>query len=117
MQMSKVRRRLRLRDLDTLLTVVQNGGMRKAAEQLHLSQPAVSKAVRELEQTLGVTLLARGRRGVEATPHGMALVKRTVAVFDELQSALRELEHLSDPEGERSISAAWRRCMPASRGR
>ena len=41
-----MKRRVRLRDLDTLLAVVQAGGMRKAALELHLSQPAVSKAMR-----------------------------------------------------------------------
>ena len=99
MDMAKVRRRMRLRDLDTLMAVVQTGGMRRAAQQLHLSQPAVSKAVRELEQALGVMLLDRSRRGVEVTPFGRAIVGRTKAMFDELEGALRDIEHLVDPQG------------------
>src|SRR3989442_12588575 len=94
-----LKRRVKLRDLDTLMTVVSVGGMRKAAEQLHLSQPAVSKAVAELENTLGVTLLDRSRRGVAVTSFGQALIKRAAVMFDELQQGARELEHLADPYG------------------
>lgn len=107
--MLKIKRRHQLRDLDTLMTVVQAGGMRKAAEPLHLSQPAVSKAVSELEETLGVTLLDRSRRGAEATPYGHALLRRTKTVFDERHGALRGFKHLANPQGERCTSAALRR--------
>lgn len=97
MDIDQLQRRIRLRDLETLAAVVQAGGMRKAAHLLHLSQPAVSRAIRDLEQTLGVQLLQRGRRGVEPTAFGEALVRRSTGVFDELQGALRELAHLADP--------------------
>lgn len=59
----RLKRRLKLRDLDTLMTVVSAGGMHKAADLLHLSQPAVSKAIAELEDALGVSLLTRSRQG------------------------------------------------------
>jgi DNA-binding transcriptional LysR family regulator len=101
-----MKRRVRLRDLDTLLTVVQAGGMRKAALHLHLSQPAVSKAMRSLEDALGVTLLNRSRRGVEPTAFGNALAQRTKAAFDELGQAVRDIEHLGDPEGGELHGAA-----------
>ncbi len=97
MDIHRLKRRLRLRDLDTLASAVHFGGMHKAAEALHLSQPAVTKAIHELEDILGVPLLERGRRGVEATPYGLALVRRSKVVFDELEGALREIEHLADP--------------------
>ena len=92
-------RRLKLRDLDTLMTVVSAGGMRKAAGQLHLSQPAVSKAVAELEDALGVVLIDRNRQGVAVTPSGVALIRRAEVMFDELQQAVRDLRHLADPDG------------------
>ena len=91
-------RRVKLRDLDTLATVVRAGGMRKAAEALHLSQPAVSKAVAELEDAVGFPLLNRSRQGVAVTEYGRALIKRAAAMFDELQQGLRDLEGLADPE-------------------
>jgi DNA-binding transcriptional LysR family regulator len=93
----RLKRRVKLRDLHTLVTVDAVGGIRKAAKQLHLSQPAVSKAVAELEHVLGVILLDRSRRGVSITPAGQALLRRAAVIFDELQQGARELEHLSDP--------------------
>lgn len=97
MDLDRMHRHLRLRDLDTLRAVVHAGGMRKAAHALNLSQPAVSRAIRDLEEALGMKLLQRGRRGVEPTAFSEVLVRRSTAVFDELKGALRELAHLADP--------------------
>jgi hypothetical protein len=49
------------------MAVVAAGGMGKAADKLNVSQPAISKAIADLEHTLGVRLLDRSRRGVEPT--------------------------------------------------
>ncbi|MDN7879658.1 LysR family transcriptional regulator [Burkholderia aenigmatica] len=100
----RLRRRLKLRDLDTLMTVISAGGMRKAAEQLHMSQPAVSKAIADLEGLLGVRLLDRSRHGVEPTVFGQALLKRGTAIFDELRHGAVDMAFLADPDaGELSI--------------
>jgi DNA-binding transcriptional LysR family regulator len=93
----RVRRRLRLRDVDILLAVIETGSMGKAAAALNMSQPAVSKAVAYLEHTLGVRLLDRSRQGVEPTPYGRALVKRGLAMFDELRQGVQDIASLSDP--------------------
>ena len=93
----RIRRRLKLRDLDILMAVIQTGSMGKAASRFNMTQPAVSKVMADLEHTLGVRLLERSRRGAEATPHGAALVKCGVAVFDELRQGVQGLEFLSDP--------------------
>ena len=93
----RVRRRLKLRDVDVLLAVVQTGSMGKAGAVLRMSQPAVSKAIASLEQTLGVPLLERSRRGVEPTPYGLALIKRGVTVFDELRQGVQDIAFLTDP--------------------
>ena len=106
MQIDRARRRVRLRDLETLVAVVHEGGMRKAAQTLNLSQPAVSKAMLELENALGLQLLERGARGVVPTQFGAALVRRSKGLIDELQGTLRELAHLADPEtGEVRLGA------------
>src|SRR5205814_6444566 len=63
----RIGRRLRLRDLNIFLVVAKERSMSKAAAQLAVSQPAVSKAIAEMEFTLGVPLLDRGPRGVELT--------------------------------------------------
>jgi molybdate transport repressor ModE-like protein len=102
----RVAHRLKLRDLRLLDTVVRWGSMAKAAHQLNLSQPAISKAIAEMEHVLGVRLVDRGRQGVEPTPHGLALLKRGVAIYDELRQGVAEIEHLSDPTaGEVRIAA------------
>jgi DNA-binding transcriptional LysR family regulator len=93
----RLRRRLKLRDVDILLAVVQTGSMGKAAVALNMSQPAVSKSIAYLEHTLGVRLLERGRQGVEPTPYGRALVKRGAAVFDELRQGVQDIASLTDP--------------------
>jgi len=70
-----------MRDLDLttlrlLVAVCEHGNIAKAAELAHIAPSAISKRIAQLEQTLGVALLARGRRGVEATPAGQALLER-----------------------------------------
>jgi DNA-binding transcriptional LysR family regulator len=93
----RVMQRLKLRELRILTTVAQAGSMGKAAAQLALSQPAVSKAIAEMEYTLGVALLDRTPHGVEPTLYGRALLKWSAAVFDDLSQGVREIESLADP--------------------
>jgi len=93
----RTKRRLKLRDLDVLATLIDAGSMGKAASRLNVSQPAVSKAVAELEHALGVRLVDRGRRGITPTPYGLALRKRSVAIFNDLRQSVQDIEFLSDP--------------------
>jgi DNA-binding transcriptional LysR family regulator len=94
---ARTERRLKLRQLEILFAVVKCGTMGKAAEQLAVSQPVVSKAIADLEHTLGVRLLDRGQQGAEPTLYGRALLKRSVAIFDELRQSVKEIEFLADP--------------------
>jgi DNA-binding transcriptional LysR family regulator len=57
-------RRLRLRDLRVFFAVIQAGSLSKAAERLHVSHPAVSQVIADLEHTIGVKLFDRSSRGV-----------------------------------------------------
>jgi len=103
----RVTHRLKLRDLRLLDAVVRSKSMARAATQLHVTQPAVSKAISELEQMLGVRLVDRSRQGIEPTPYGQALLKSGVAIFDELRQGVREIEFLSDPAaGDVRIAAS-----------
>jgi DNA-binding transcriptional LysR family regulator len=102
----RVGRRLKLRDLHILLAVVQHGSMAKAAGELAISQPAVSKAISDVEHVLGLRLLDRGRNGIEPTIYGRALVARGRAIFDELKRGVDELAFLADPTvGELRIAS------------
>ena len=103
----RARRRIKLRDLHILLVVARRGSMAKAAAELAMSQPAVSRAVSDMEHALGLRLFDRGRGGVEPTLYGRALVKRGVAIFDELTQGLQELEFLADPSvGELCVGSS-----------
>jgi DNA-binding transcriptional LysR family regulator len=93
----RIGRRLRPRDLHVFLAVAEKGNMAMAAKQLAISRPVVSKTIADLEHTLGVRLLDRTPRGVEPTLYGRALLKRSLAVFDELRQSVKEIEFLSDP--------------------
>ena len=97
----RTKRRLKLRDLDILVAVIETGSMGKAANRLGISQPAVSKGVVELEDALGVKLVDRSRRGVVPTAYGLALSKRSVAIFNDLRQGVQDIDFLADPtQGE-----------------
>lgn len=93
----RIGRRLRLKDLHTLQTVAEVGSMAKASERLALSQPAISKAIADMEHTLGAPLLDRSSRGVELTECGRLLVERGRVIFDEIRQGVMDIEHASDP--------------------
>jgi DNA-binding transcriptional LysR family regulator len=102
----QVLQRLRLRDLQTFQVVAEVGSMAKAAHRLGLSQPAVSKTVKELEATLGVPILDRTYRGVQVTAYGRVLIKHARDMFDDLSKGLSELRFLQDPtEGHLRVGA------------
>lgn len=101
---SRLGRRLRVRDLYILSTVVKSGSMGKAARELAMSQPAVSEAIANLEHLLRVRLLDRSTHGVAPTIYADAILKRSMTVFDELKQGVRDIESLADPTtGELSI--------------
>jgi DNA-binding transcriptional LysR family regulator len=103
----RIGRRLKLRDLHIFMTVAQQGSMGRAAKQLAVSQPVVSKVISDLERTLKVRLLDRTIKGVEPTVYGNALLRRGTIVFDELGHSVKEIEFLADPEaGEVRIASA-----------
>jgi DNA-binding transcriptional LysR family regulator len=83
--------------LHVFYVVVEQGSMAKAAGELGISQPAVSDVIANLEHAVGVRLFDRGPQGVEPTIYGQALLKRSLAAFDELKQGVRDIEFLSDP--------------------
>jgi DNA-binding transcriptional LysR family regulator len=93
----RIGRRIKLRDLHVLQAVAQAGSMTKAATQLAISVPVVSKSIAELEHAVGVSLLDRSPKGVEPTAYGKALLRRGLAAFDELRQGVRDIESLIDP--------------------
>lgn len=84
--------RLRFTQLEMLCTVADAGGIRLAAERLHLSAAAVSKALREIEASLEFALFDRHPRGMVPTPRGERLVAHARLLLNELQSLASEAD-------------------------
>jgi DNA-binding transcriptional LysR family regulator len=93
----RIERRIKLHDLQALMTVAQAGSMGKGAQVLNTSQPAISRSIADLEHAVGQRLLDRSRRGVELTKYGRALLNCGSAMFDDLRQGLKQLEFLADP--------------------
>jgi DNA-binding transcriptional LysR family regulator len=103
----RIGRRLKLRDLHTLQVVSEIGSMARASRQLGLSQPAISKAIAEMEHAVGAPLLERSSVGVELTPFGGLLVERARVIFDEVRQGVKDIEYMSDPtRGEVRVGAS-----------
>jgi DNA-binding transcriptional LysR family regulator len=94
----RIGRRVKLRDLHIALAVAEAGSMTRAAEELAVSYPVVSKTISELEHTLGVKLFDRSKSGVAPTHYGRALLKSGVAVFDEMRKGLQQIEFIKQPD-------------------
>jgi len=71
-----------LRLVRYFVAVAREGNVTRAAERLHLSQPSLSAAVKQLEAQLGVALLERSGRGVALTPAGELLLRRGPALLE-----------------------------------
>ena len=92
-------------DVDTRLlryfaAVAAEGNLTRAAEQLFVSQPALTKQIRQLEGQLGVQLFTRSRAGMTLTPAGRALASRTPAVLDAWDDVLRETRAAASREAQ-----------------
>src|ERR1700745_2579960 len=103
----RIGRRVKLRDLHIPLGVAEARSMTRAAEELAVSYPVVSKTMSELEHTLGVKLFDRSVSGVEPTHYGRALLASGVAVFDEMRQGLQQIELIKQPDtGELRIRSS-----------
>jgi DNA-binding transcriptional LysR family regulator len=98
---------MRLTQLRDFLATVDAGSIRAAARRLSLSQPALTKSLRQLEDELGAVLLTRGVRGARPTDLGRAFLARARAVNADLRRAREELDQLRGAaSGSLSIGTA-----------
>jgi DNA-binding transcriptional LysR family regulator len=98
--------RIKLQHLKVVSAVAQRGSMAKAARQLAVSQPVVSKVIADLERLLGVALFDRSPQGVEPTLYGRALLNRCAGIFDDVRTSVEEIRFMSDPSaGELRIGS------------
>ncbi len=73
---------VRIEQLEYIAAVTRLGSLRRAAEELHLSQPALSETMRNLERELGVDLLERKRSGAKISDEGRELLPHIMSVLD-----------------------------------
>jgi DNA-binding transcriptional LysR family regulator len=86
---------MELGQLRSFLCVAESGNVSRAAEQVHLTQPAVTKQIHALERELGTTLLDRTGRGVELTAAGIVLrdyAHRSLALLEEGRQVIADIE-------------------------
>jgi len=87
---------MRIEQLRYLLAIVQAGSFRRAAEELHLSQAALSETIKHLESDLGSRLLQRNRRGVRLTDVGTAVLPHVESLLSAEQALRDEVDGYLD---------------------
>jgi DNA-binding transcriptional LysR family regulator len=95
------------RQLRYFLAVVEKGSLSGAAEALNISEPALSKSIRLLEQSLKVQLLERHSRGMVPTVFGRALAEHARVIRSELRHALNEINALRGSEKGQVVAGAF----------
>lgn len=85
---------MKLTSLRALVAAIDEGSLRSAARRLGVTQPALTKLIRELERELATTLLVRSTTGVVATAQGMVLYERANAAERELSHAVEQIRQL-----------------------
>ncbi|MDO4556402.1 MAG: LysR family transcriptional regulator, partial [Lachnospiraceae bacterium] len=81
------------------LEIAREGNISRAAEYLHVSQPTLSKQMKELEAELGQQLYTRGSRSIKLTDEGMLLRKRTEDILSMVDKTMDEFKSLADVSG------------------
>lgn len=85
---------MKLHQLRALAAVSETGSIQEASRLLHVTQPALSKAIKELETSVGATLFVRTSKGVQLTPHGQRLVTHARLIGENVRRARQDLEDM-----------------------
>ncbi|MFC0680576.1 LysR substrate-binding domain-containing protein [Lysobacter korlensis] len=86
--------RLKIRHLVLVTTIADEGTLLRTAESLHVTQPVVTRGLREVEDVLGVSLFERLPRGVTPTEYGRPFIERARSILAELRTAGEEVRLL-----------------------
>ena len=98
-------RRIKFRHLEAFICIARARSLKVAADTLNLTQPAVSKTLKELESILGVTLMERGRAGVQLRPEGEVFLQFAEQSTAALQNGLASITNLGAVGGTLSVGA------------
>ncbi|NKX55579.1 LysR substrate-binding domain-containing protein [Arthrobacter mobilis] len=87
---------LKLRHLVLVLTIAEQGSIVAAAKELYVTQPVISRGLREVEEVLGAPLFERTARGVRPTAFAEVFIEHARAVVGHLQQATQHIAELAD---------------------
>lgn len=87
---------MKLNQLYYFKCVCKYNNITRAAGELHISQPAITKAIHEIEEELGVTLLHRTNKNVQLTNEGQLFLNRSTAILSDLESLIDEMRDLGE---------------------
>src|SRR4051812_17656842 len=96
--MPKPYQSVELRHLRAFVAVAEDLGFRRAAERLHIAQPALSRAIMEIEAALGVRLFERSTRMVRLTPAAQFLLPEVRTLFQRLDETLARVQRIDRGE-------------------
>lgn len=99
-----------LQQLQAFIAVAERGSFRAAAEEIHLSPPAMSRRIEKLESIIGTRLLNRTTREVELTSVGRVFLERARAAIDDLESAMLGISDIATSRSGRVTVA----CVPSA---
>lgn len=85
---------MELRQLEYFLELCKVRSFTRAADNLRVSQPSITKAIRQLEQELGVPLFDRTQKPITVTPKGLYFYERVCAVLEDLNAAVAEVSRM-----------------------
>lgn len=95
---------MRLEQLELLIALAERGSLRAAAVVLNVTQPALSKSLRQLEEELGTSLVWRSAKGVRLTTAGELLASRAVTALRELERGREDIAwHMGQAAGQVTV--------------
>jgi LysR family pca operon transcriptional activator len=111
-------RRIKFRHIQCFVEISREGSLKRAAEKLFLTQPAMSKTLKELEEILGATLVLRSRSGINLTPEGEVFLHFARMSLAALQQGLDGVERAGAQAAQRltvgALPSVAARLMPAA---
>ncbi len=99
-------RRIKYRHLEAFIAIARVGRLNRAAEQLNLTQPTISKTLKDLEDILEVTLLMRDRAGVALTAEGQIFLQFAEQSVAALRTGLQNINNLNAETGSSLVVGA-----------
>ncbi|MFT4247095.1 MAG: LysR family transcriptional regulator [Pseudomonas sp.] len=91
---------MKLSQLRILVALHESGSLQETSRRLHISQPALSRALKELEDELGVPLLARSNKGASLTPYGVSLLGHARSALESVRRARQDIDDMRGQTGQ-----------------